>query len=213
VTLGSSLAAGLATYRRRRQLRLAIERIPSHDLRGAARGQPVRVSGVAQPRGGTFVTPGGRPALVARYLGTIGGVDQAQKGPVHWELHAIDFCVQLDDATAVEVQTEHLVLVPHPPQPPKDLFAGRPVLADDLQVEQRAYAWIHHEEIIAPGDLVDVAGILDHAALPSGSAGSDRQPRLVPVLRGDPHHPVCIRPRLAASNDEHSRLTQLMDRL
>jgi hypothetical protein len=195
VWIGMTIAFSplLRTAWLRWRFRRAIDRASAPNLQQAHRGGRIRISGWAQARSGTFATPLNRQALVARYLGTIASLKRPHNGRVRWELHALDFVVRMDDGTDVLVRAEDLVLLPHPPSLPKDLFEGRPVLSEALQTEKRPYGWVYREEVIAPGDRVDVLGVIDHVIDPSGSVGSDRQPRLIPLLTSAPRAPVCVR--------------------
>jgi hypothetical protein len=195
-------SAGLLVGRRamrRRQIRRAFESTPHRPLHEARRGQRTRLVGMARPRTHALTTIVGDPALVVRYLGTRGTLGNAHQGRLIWEVHAVDFDLVREDGTSVWIRTEHLVLLPHPPPIPNRLADGSPILADDPQIEQRDYAWIHRIESLGPGDLVEIVGRFDLIADPSVSVASGRQPPLGPALVGTPEDPLLLRPRSAAA--------------
>jgi hypothetical protein len=191
-------SAGLLLMRRalrRRQLRRAFEATPHRPLHAIKRGERTRLIGIARPRTKTLTTIAGDPALVVRYLGTRGKLGNAHQGRLIWEVHAVDFDLVKDDGTRVWIRTEHLMLLPHPPPIPNRLADGRPILADDPQIEQRDYAWIHRLESLSPGDVVEIVGRFDLLADPSVGVASDRQPPLGPALVGSPDDPIWLSPR------------------
>ena len=192
LTLAMGLVVAGRPWWRRRRLRRVFERAPALSLADARRGDRVRVSGRAHARQPPFLTPMGREALVARYLGTFGRLGKEPGRRVYWELHGQDFDLVLADGTRVWVQTEQLVFLPDPPPLDKDLLKGRPVLAAMPKEGQQRWAWIYAHEVIGPGDPVQVMGTFDWVVSPAGEAGFDRRPRMIPVLVGEVGRPVCV---------------------
>ncbi len=135
---------------------------------------------------------GCRLGLVARYIGSRGRRDRPRwlQRP-HWELHAVDFDVVLSTGESVRVLTTELVMLPHPPR----------ILRQEVPVPLEpgdstdSKAWIYSEEVVSPGDEVEVAGTLRFVVDPAGYSASDHQPRMVSLLTGDPSAPAVLRPR------------------
>ncbi len=172
-----------------------LEHTPAFIGAQPSRGQTVRLTGVVQPSQPPLHTRGGRAAVLIRYQGCRGFLrGPAWASPWFWELHAVDFCIRLDDGQEVWVDRSSIVLLPHPPFVGQAHGGRSRVLYQQLTGHPRGpLSWIYDEEVIAPGDRVEVAGTLDLVPHPDSPAGSDRQPRLRPVLRGTPGHPVRIR--------------------
>jgi hypothetical protein len=189
-----ALAAGSRAWRRWRKGR-QMDVAPLLSGSGEARGQQVQVRGTVERPAGLLRTPKGRSAVLVRYHGSKG----REGGPGafsawRWELHATDFCVRGADGREVWVDTRSILLLPHPPPvDSRSLSDLRPLHVHIGQEEGAPISWIYDEEIIAPGERVQVVGRLDLESHPDGSAGSDRQPRLRPVLRGTPGEPVLVR--------------------
>jgi hypothetical protein len=167
---------------------------PLYEAEGT-RGQTVRLVGVVQRPPALLATPKGHAGVLVRYQGCRGtsrGPGWAQ--PWRWELHAVDFCIRADDGRELWVDTRSLVLLPHPPVTGRYAVGQRRHLYLQATGERRGpLSWIYDEELIAPGDRIEVSGTLDMVPHPSASAGSDRGPRLRPVLRGTAASPVQVR--------------------
>jgi hypothetical protein len=180
------LRAGLR-WRSRRRFR----RTPERALHELTRGAEVRLAGRARARQDqTLTTVLGQPAMVIRYLGTRGKLSF----PVYWELHAVDFDLELPDGSLVWVRSDELRLLPNPPTGADEDRLDKPILLSDPSWDPGQQAWIHRIETVVPGADVEVAGIVDLVPDPRGSAGSDRQPRLAPVLVGEPGRPLYVDP-------------------
>jgi hypothetical protein len=193
---GCASVVALAPWRRR-SLHRRLERASPLTVARECQGRLVRVQGIVQARGGTFTSALGRQAVLARYLGSRGRI----QGPgrfsrAMWERHGLDFSVQALDGQEIWVESAHLALLPHPPVLDPRFREQRPVFVHDgsgtsAGREGRA-SWVYVEEVIGPGDMVEVAGVLELVPHVAGSAGSDREPRLAPVLRGRPGRPVLV---------------------
>ena len=106
----------------------------------------------------------------------------------------MDFCVRADDGRELWIDSGSLVLLPHPPIIERGpLGQRRPLFRQDTGELGKPISWIYDQELIGPGDRVEVVGTLDVVPHPGASAGSDRQPRLRPVLRGTTRQPVLVR--------------------
>ena len=133
--------------------------------------------------------------MLLRYFGVVGARDDV---PVfhrmRWELHAVDFAVVEREGSELHVDAAHIRLLPHPPS--RALLRWMPVpwpapgTGPDGAEEG---AWIYAEESVGPGDLVELAGVLDVVVDATAALGSDREPRLVRVLRGEPGRPLQVR--------------------
>jgi hypothetical protein len=157
-----------------------------------ARGGRIRVTGVIQAGGELLRTPGGRPGVLVQYQGCRG--NQVRPGWAsrwQWEVQAVDFCVVTDDGRRIWVPAGPLVLLPHPPTTANWSISQRqPLYRRATGDPAGPLSWIYDEEVIGAGDRVEVTGIFDLEVDPDASAGSDRQPRLRPVLRGTQKEPV-----------------------
>jgi hypothetical protein len=189
-----ALGAGSRAWRRWRKGR-QMDAVPPLSVSGEARGQRVQLRGTVERPAGLLRTPKGKPAVLVRYHGCQG----REGGPAafslwRWELHATDFGVRRADGREVWVDTRSILLLPHPPPvDSRSLSLLRPLHVHISQEEGAPLSWIYDEEIIAPGEPVEVVGRLDLEPHPDASVGSDRQPRLRSVLRGTPREPVLVR--------------------
>jgi hypothetical protein len=196
-TLVAGMMAGvvvviLRPFLKGRRMKALLERTPEGSPSHLEEGARVRLVGIARPRAGTFRTVLGRQALVARYIGSRGRRDRPRwlQRP-HWELHAVDFDVVLSTGKSVRVLASELVLLPHPPRPLRQEVPVPVAPADSTD----SNAWIYSEEVVSPGDEVEVAGIIRYVVDPAGYSASDHQARMVSLLTGDPSVPVVLRPR------------------
>jgi hypothetical protein len=189
---GGLLAALWPRWRRWRTLQV-LEETPRVGLPHAQPGERIRLSGVALARSGTFASVIGRQVLVARYVGAAGRFERLRwlRRP-YWELHGVDFDLELAGGERIWVRTDQALFLPHPPAPPRQVFpvpvAGYPGAPDRR-------AWIYGEDALGPGDEVEIAGVLRFIPDPAGSVAHDRQARLVPVLEGQPGLPLLLRLR------------------
>ena len=160
-----------------------------------SRGQPVRLMGVVVKQPELLRTPKGHSAVLVRYQGCRGSPrGPGWSRPWRWELHAVEFCVRADDGRELWVDPSAIVLLPHPPTTERSALSQRRALYRQATGERgSSLSWIYDEELIAPGDRIEVAGTLDLVSHPGASAGSDRGPRLRPVLRGTRAAPVQVR--------------------
>jgi hypothetical protein len=188
----SVLIVGLTDRRRGRTAQRQLNAIPLASTR-PARGERVRIVGIARARSSTFLSALRREAIVARYFGSRRPHKRA-KTEVHlWELHAVDFAVEQANGSHLRVELSQLQLLPHPPAPPRDPIAYRAqAFVDGPTGEAAGYASIYGEEVVAPGDIIEVVGTYDLLPDPQ-SAGSERGARLSPLLRGTADAPVYLR--------------------
>ena len=192
LTAGGAAAAWPVLNRWRRQRQLdATTRYNS--VEGLARGTRLSFAGSVLAAAGTFRTLTGEQAVLARYLGRLGTLRGSRLSRFYLESHALDFDLEVPgiaEQFKVRVRTEHLLLLPHPPRiVERDV---RPLLGSDWQSEGKRHGWVYHHQCIVPGDQVVVAGTLDFVPDLSASSGSDRQPRMIPVLVGSPTQPALV---------------------
>lgn len=181
---------GLRGFWGRWRTQRLLDRVPCAGSDKIADGTRVRIRGVAWPRVGTFRSVIGREVLVARYIGSRGRFGRLRwlQRP-RWELHAVDFDVEMDGGERVWVRVSHLVFLPHPPPTARQTL---PIpAASTPNTGERS--WIYREDLLAPGDVVELAGTLHVASDPRGRVAFDRQPRLVSVLEGDDSSPILLR--------------------
>jgi hypothetical protein len=159
------------------------------------RGRTVRLQGVVQRSEGPLRTLRGQPAVLIRYQGCRG----TARGPGwtslwRWDLHAVGFSVLAEDGRELWVDPGALVLLPHPPERNREfVHRRRPLYQQATGHRGGPLSWIYDEEVIAPGDRVEVVGTLDLVPHPDAAASSDRQARLRPILRGTSSEPVRVR--------------------
>jgi hypothetical protein len=177
---------------RRADLRMAR---PSADapLGEARDGQRVCVRGTVLPAPGFTSATGARGAIVASYLGSVGSVREAVHGARScWELQAVDFSLGLDGGGEVAVRVAGGTLLGRPAAAPAGLGRARPLSARSLA--GGAVAAVYREQVIAPGDVVEVSGVLSSeidAAADAADAGA-RGARLRRRVASDPRSPLVI---------------------
>jgi hypothetical protein len=197
VTGAVAIAGSLVLRSRWRGWRLgrSADRAADFLRAGEQRGQLVRLQGVVQPTGPVLKTTRRHAGVLIRYQGCLGSTRRTGwSSRWRWELHAVDFSVRADDGRELWIDARSIVLLPHPP--PRDhefVHRRRPLYQQVNGRGPEAVSWIYDEEVIAPGDRIEVAGILDLVPHPDVSAGSDRQARLRPILRGTAADPVSVR--------------------
>jgi hypothetical protein len=172
---------------------------------GRKRGEAVCVRGRVRP-GPCFASAGGQwSAVLACYMGI---VEQRRPGRTvgarrSWaEVRGIDFLVDLDGGESVVVGARGAYLLA-PPGALLDMLSyrtadavtcplGRVVRSTaDVVVTESIVA----ELVIAPGDEVDVYGVLDFEVSPTGAAGPGRGVGPSAVLRGSARAPLVVSPR------------------
>jgi hypothetical protein len=166
-------------------------------LDGAPEGQDVVVRGHVLPGPG-FTSAGGREGVVlASYLGTVGDLRGGALGPTRlWELHGVDFALALGGGEEVRVRVERASLRLGPLDFPARLLARQPVAVRPLGPgrDSAVVAAVYDEQVVAPGDVVEVFGVLRREVDPTMEAGS-RTPRLRNTLVSTPSRRVLIHSR------------------
>ncbi len=192
----------------KRLRRLAARRPFTRSLAERRRGDVVKVRGRVR-EGATFETAGlRRPAVLACYAGTVtyvtGHITDGLERPWH-ETRGFDFAVDLANGEALTVRLRGAYFLPQPPET-RPLFWGRNMQTLPSPLRRRASAdgrgamteVIFGETHLAPGDDVEVVGILDHEVSPEATAAG-RGARLHPVLRAGSLTPLLVR----RCSDEH----------
>jgi hypothetical protein len=171
-------------------------RAPLDDLSGPlGTGTWRRVRGVVL-EGSTFASATGHPCVVAAYLGhrfTRGEQNQAAVA-VREEIHATSFRIMLPSRAVVAVRVEHARFLPRPRSAEHSLFARGSLAAYRLATRagEPAEAHVRHQELVLPGDPVEVLGCFHRALARGGSPGS-RTPALETVASGDGPRPLLLR--------------------
>ena len=202
------LAAPVLVERRLRDL--AARRPLIHSVAGLRRGEVVKVRGRVAA-GPTFETAGlRRPAVLASYAGTVtyvtGHITDGLSRPLH-ETRGVDFSVDLETGERVFVRAHGAYFLSQPPET-RRLFWGRNMqslptpLRRFARIEARGAVTetIFGETSLAPGEEVEVLGVLDHEVSPVAAAAG-RGARLQAVLRAGPLTPLLVR-RSADDEDE-----------
>jgi len=188
----------------RRLRRLAAQSPYLHSIAQRRRGEVVKIRGRIRS-GASFESLGlRRQVVLASYAGTVtyvsGHITDGLERPWH-ETRGIDFVVDLENGETVTVRTRGAYLSPQPPEA-RWIFWGRNrhALPTPLRRVARAEAHgvvnetIFGETHLAPGDQVEVLGVLDYEIRPEAPAAT-RGARLSPVLRADELTPLLLRRR------------------
>jgi hypothetical protein len=191
-------------------IRRAMDRSPSlSSLAGRSRGEVVRIRG--RVRGGpSFASAGGRWASVlAAYAGTVsyprtrGGRARRRSRSVlrPWaELRGIDFVVDMPGGGAVVIAVRDAYLLA-PPEARLDVGSCRPVEVVTAPLGRvfrqgdagTAIESVLAELVVAPGDEVEIYGVLDWEVSPAaGDLG--RAGALAPVVRATGSVPLIVSP-------------------
>jgi hypothetical protein len=198
-------------------IRRALDRTPGlRSLSGRARGDVVRIRGRVRS-GPSFLSAGGRwSSVLAAYAGTVEypraragrgakgrrrGRGRTRRWARPWsELRGIDFVVDLPEGGSVVVATRDAYLLA-PPEALLDAGSCRPldvVTAPLGRVFRQGEAGtaiesVLAELVVAPGDEVEIYGVLDWEVTPA-AADMGRAGALAPVLRAGPGVPLVVRP-------------------
>jgi hypothetical protein len=186
----------------KRRLRSLAERLPLlHAVASQRRGEVVKVRGRIAA-GPTFETMGlRRPAVLASYAGTVtyvsGRITDGFSRPLH-ETRGLDFSVDLENGERLVVRAQDAYFLSQPAEN-RRLFWGRNEgLPTPLRRLARTEEWgavtetILGETSVAPGDEVEVVGVLDHEVSPIASAAG-RGARLQAVLRAGALTPLLVK--------------------
>jgi hypothetical protein len=193
------------------RVRRLFDRSPGqHSLAGRRRGDIVKVRGRVAA-GPTFETIGlRRPAVMASYAGTVtyvtGHITDGLSRPLH-ETRGLDFSVELENGERIVVRPSDAYFLSQPPET-RRLFWGRNMQGLPTPLRRLARLDAHGavtetilgETSLAPGEEVEVLGVLDHEVSPEAAAAG-RGARLQAVLRSGPLTPLLIR-RSADGDDE-----------
>jgi hypothetical protein len=194
------------------RVRRLFDRRPGlHSLAGHRRGDMVKVRGRVAA-GPTFETVGlRRPAVLASYAGTVtyvtGHITDGLSRPLH-ETRGLDFSVELENGERIVVRPSGAYFLSQPPEI-RRLFWGRNMQGLPTPLRRLARLDAHGavnetilgETSLAPGEEVEVLGVLDHVVCPEAS-GAGRGARLQAVLRAGPLTPLLI--RRSADEDDQS---------
>lgn len=194
------LAAPVLAERRLRHL--AARRPLLRSVAGLRRGEVAKLRGRVLA-GPTFETVGlRRPAVLASYAGTVtyvtGRITDGISRPLH-ETRGLDFCVDLESGEKVVVRARDAYFLSQPPET-RRLFWGRKSQGLPTPLRRLARATeegavteaIFGESSIAPGDEVEVMGVIDHEVTPEAAAAG-RGARLQSVLRAGALTPLLVR--------------------
>jgi hypothetical protein len=165
-------------------------------LRDALPGERVRVRGVVEA-GGSVQGVGSRAnAVLALYCGRIAsfsGLFARLNRPV-MELRGRDFRIALTSGERVTVKVWHAVFVPQSRIAAQGA-SGRKPLWTRLEEDESGHrvVLVYLEELIRPGDRVEVVGLAESGVDPDGDALGYRGPRMGTTLRGTRARPLLIR--------------------
>lgn len=217
---GLTFVAFLVTWRGARPIaealmRRALARTPERrSLAGVHRGEMVRVRGRVRP-GPSFVSAGGRwAAVLAAYAGEVRrpparrerrrtrGLGRLTECRPWSELRGIDFVVDLQGGgTLVVAAREAYMLPPALAAVKLGSFRREEVVTAPLgRVVRKAQGGgtviesVLAEWVIAPGDEVEILGVLDfEVSAAAGSGTSARTGGLSPVLKATAEVPLVVR--------------------
>jgi hypothetical protein len=152
--------------------------------------------------GPTFESATGKPCVVAYYIGDRAGPAVPPEEQPQGEAHATTFRVILPSREVVRVLIEHARFLPRAVAVAAPFLNREPlaVLPLTTRTGAGARAQILHEELIAPGDHIELLGCFHRTLDRGGSAGS-RTPAVETIVTGEARRPLLLRssPRRAAS--------------
>ena len=189
--LGALLAVSIAELRRDRYRRVFERARVRTSLADCRRGERVRLrgkvaAGPAQPRAGTP-----RDATLALYVGQIRRFD-GQNVTLH-EVRGQDFRLQLDnnESAAIDVSGAFWVTVGSTLGEPR--VHEEPLWSRVDDPEKGIVVFVHAEELIRPGDEIEVLGTLEYVIDPSVDRPGYRESPLGARLRGTKGRPLVLR--------------------
>jgi hypothetical protein len=183
-----------AITRRARARRHLVRARPADVADQVVPGQWRRVRGTVLP-GTTFPSVSGRPCVLAYYVGErservrerdpfdVNATPRGQ-GSGQEELHALDFRMVLASGEVIDVCVQGARFLPAPP-PAEVAMRGAAALTTPV-------ARVLHEQLVVPGDQLEVLGCFGRALDRAGSAGS-RTPRVGTVLRSEGRQALLLR--------------------
>jgi len=149
--------------------------------------------------GAGFTSASGRANVVlAAYLGCVGGIlNRGGRARVGWELHGVDFDLALESGEHATVRVDHATLLERPARFPASLATQRPLVSRRLDRAERGrrdqVASVYDERVLAPGDWVEVIGLVRREVDPAVEAGP-RGVRLRSLLVSTASRRVLIAP-------------------
>ena len=189
--MGALLAVSIAELRRDRYRR-AFERTPVRtSLAGCHRGDRVRVrgkvaAGPLPPRSGTP-----KDAALALYVGQIRRFD-GQNLTLH-EVRGQDFRLLLDRNESASVDVSGALWVTTGSTLGEPRVHDEPLWSRVDDPERGVVVFVHAEELIRPGDEVEVLGTLEHIIDPVAERPGYRDSPLGALLRGTKSRPLVLR--------------------
>jgi hypothetical protein len=189
--LGALVAVTVAELRRDR-FRRAFERTRVQtSLAKAQRGDRVRVRGrvapgTAPPRSGTP-----RDATLALYVGQIRRFDG--KNITLHEVRGQDFRLMLDNAESAAVDVSGALWVTSGSTLGEPRVHEEPLWSRVDDPERGVVVFIHAEELIRPGDEIEVLGTLERVIDPAVDRAGYRESPMGALLRGTKTRPLVLR--------------------
>jgi hypothetical protein len=189
--LGALLAVSVAELRRDRFRRVFDRTDVRTSLASCRRGQRVRLrgkvaAGPTPPRSGTP-----RDAALALYVGQIRRFDG--KNVTLHEVRGQDFRLLLDnnESAAIDVSGALWVTVGSTLGEPR--VHDEPLWSRVDDPEKGIVVFVHAEELIRPGDEIEVLGTLEYVIDPAVDRPGYRESPLGAVLRGSKSRPLVLR--------------------
>jgi hypothetical protein len=190
------MAAGLLSELHRTRHARALERRPVRpSLKEVRGGERVRVRGRVEPSPDGLSVGSRWNAVLAHYIGRIASVSGGLLGRPErrvQELRGRAFRLRLADGDSITVDVADAVLLSDNPLLAQPRFLGRPIFSRVEDEEQGLVVFVYAEDVIGPGDEIEVLGTVDLAVDPKAEAGY-RGSRLAATLRGTRLRPLIIR--------------------
>jgi hypothetical protein len=144
--------------------------------------------------GPTFDSATGQPCVLASYVGGRTALIFTQAHRQQGEVHATSFRVVLPSREVVRVLVEHARFLSRPVVVNAAFLQADPLAVLPLTTRTGARAWtrILHQELIAPGDHIELLGCFHRTLDRAGSAGS-RTPAVETIVTGDARRPLLLR--------------------
>jgi hypothetical protein len=168
------------------------------DLREGARtrlrGEVELIAAVTPEEPAPPHAPGWSAAL-AFYVGRIGAFGSLFTRFVRpmTELRGRNFRLVLPTGARVLVDVTHARYLSDHPLIAEPRFRGRPLWTRVEDEEKGVVVFVYAEDLVGPGDTIDVLGVLTREVDPAGAAASDRGARLGMRIAGTAERPLLLR--------------------
>jgi hypothetical protein len=190
-------AVSVTELHRTRHQRAFARRPARQSLTDARLGERVLLRGIIGPGPTTRSAGTKRDGVLALYLGRVASITSSVAPGLTralQELRGLPFRLMLADGVHVSVDVSNAVFVSSHPLVEEPRFDGRPLFS---HIEERegsnAVCFCYAEDVLGPGDEVEVLGTYCEEPDPVGYLQGYRGARLAPRLTGSGLRPLLVR--------------------